>query len=59
MDRCPLDECQCDGGPPTECPTCGVTLLGATPEDWWEHFEEDCNGYGRLLCFAEPGEDSP
>lgn len=40
------------------CPQCEVVILGATPEDWREHFREDCNPLGALYTFASPMEDN-
>lgn len=51
--QCPMNECQCDGWPPAECPQCGVTMIGFTPEDWYRHFKEDCDPLGGLYCFAD------
>lgn len=53
---CPLDECQCDDWPPTECPQCGVTAVGFTPEDWCRHFHKECDTLGALYCFAQKPE---
>lgn len=43
---------RCDIGLPSECPCCEVIILGATEQDWYEHFEEDCDPLGTLYCFA-------
>lgn len=54
---CPQNDCQCDDWPPTECPQCATRIIGATAEDWYRHFDEDCETLGRLYCFvAEPTE---
>lgn len=49
---CPQEECQCEDWPPTECPQCGVIMIGATPSDWYDHFGDECDTLGRLYCFA-------
>jgi len=58
MPDCPLDTCECDDWPPTECPECGVTTLGFTAEDWWRHFRDDCDTLASLYCFAREPEDA-
>ena len=50
--RCPEDSCRCCEWPPVKCPQCGTVILGATPEDWYRHFEEECESLGVLYCFV-------
>lgn len=41
----------------TKCSQCGTVIIGGTPEDWWIHYEEDCNVVGTLYSHAnEPTE---
>jgi len=55
--ECPREVCQCEDWPPDECPQCGVQALGFTPEDWRQHFTQECDGLARLFCFvADPQE---
>lgn len=50
---CHKADCECEDWPPTECPQCGVTFIGASPQDWWVHFDSDCEYLGKLYCFVE------
>ena len=54
---CPREVCRCEDWPPDECPQCGVQTLGFTPEDWRQHFDQECRSLARVFCFvADPQE---
>jgi len=55
---CPNEECQCEGWPPEECPQCGQRVLGFTPEDWRQHYAQECRPLGKLYCFVSHDQES-